>query len=284
MTGRELIAKGADSLRASEVENPEREAALALASAMGCSTAEVYIKQEIMPVESERFDEIISRRAKGEPLQLILGEWEFFGRRILLERGVFVPRPETEGLVEIVLERLRDLPLFGLEFGVGSGAICVSILAERPRFRMVGIDIDPKAIELTRKNAELHGVIGRLHLVVGEDSLEDFEKFDFIVSNPPYILASEMADLPREVRFDPPEALSGGPDGMAVISKIAELAKRRLRPAGLLAMEIHEDMGARTAEVLKENLSSIEILKDASGKERYIIAQKERDGKKYSTP
>ncbi len=276
MTVREVIRKASDSLRVSGVENPMREAAFALASVLECSSAEVYIQQDITQNELDRFEDIISRRSNGEPLQLILGEWEFFGRRILLEKGVFVPRPETERLVEIVLERLdRDSAAFGFEFGVGSGAICVNILAERPNIRMCGIDIEDAAIELTRKNAELYGVIDRIYLYSDEKSIECSSKFDFIVSNPPYVLSMEMKSLSREVMFDPVEALDGGSDGMESILKIVEIARRRLRPGGFLAMEIHEEMGAQIAAFLKNSLSSIEILRDYNDRERYIVALRE---------
>lgn len=275
MNGRDLISKGTSLLTSAGVANPAREAMFILASLFDCEPAGCYLIDQIPQSIHDKFDQILERRLQGEPLQLILGKWEFYGRPIILRQGVFVPRPETEGLVDIVLERARRKPESeGLEIGVGSGAICVNLLAEMPDLRMTGTDISKPALELTLENAQKLGVADRL-VLVGTDCADGLSAtFDFIVSNPPYVLASEMANLPAEVRFDPETALTDGGDDLETTRKIVKSANERLVPGGFLAIEIHEEMGCKILEMLSADFVRNTIIKDLAGKDRYCIAFK----------
>ncbi len=275
MNGRDLISKGSSLLNSAGVANPAREAMFILASLFDCEPAGCFLIDEIDGNTIERFEAIVERRLTGEPLQLILGKWEFYGRHIILRKGVFVPRPETEGLVDIVLERARREPESkGLEIGVGSGVICVNLLAEIPGLRMTGTDISKPALELTLENAEKLGVSDRLTLVATDCADGLSSTFDFIVSNPPYVLASEMMNLPAEVRFDPENALTDGGDDLETIRKIVKSANERLIPGGFLALEIHENMGDTVLEMLSAEFVQNRIIKDLAGKDRYCIAFK----------
>jgi len=273
LNARDAIRAALEALRAADVENSEHEARWMLAAIMKIPPSQLFSDIEIPTTALATLDDFAARRAQGEPIQLILGEWEFFGRRFYMEKGVFIPRPETEGLVELVLTRLQDkAELCGLEVGVGSGAICVSLLCESPKLTMFGTDISARALALTRKNAELNGVADRLELIAQEKITDN--TFDFILSNPPYLLSSEMDSLPREVQFDPPEALDGGADGLDIIRQIAETARVLLTNNGFVAMEIHENMAEPTVKIFADGGFTAETFSDIFGKDRYIFAER----------
>jgi len=275
MNGNDLILQGAERLETGGIENARREAIFILSSLFDCEPTGCYLIDQIPESVLYKFDQILDRRIKGEPLQLILGKWEFYGRPIILRKGVFVPRPETEGLVDIVLERAQKKPESkGLEIGVGSGVICVNLLAEFPELRMTGTDISKPALELTLENAEKLGVSDRLTLVATDCADGLSATFDFIVSNPPYVLASEMINLSVEVRFDPENALTDGGEDLETTRKIVKSANERLIPGGFLALEIHENMGDTVLEMLSAEFVQNRIVKDLAGKDRYCIAFK----------
>lgn len=275
MTGKKLIDLGTDRLESAGVENARREVMFMLAKLFDCEPAGCYIIDDVTSQTYENFSEMLDRRVSGEPLQLILGEWEFYGRPILVEKGVFIPRPETEGLVDIVLERIRRIPdPLGLEIGVGSGAICINLLAENPTLKMTGTDISESAIELTRKNALRLGVEDRLELVQCDISETGTVGFDFVVCNPPYVLPSEMEHLQTEVKFDPKNALTDGGSGLDITRRIIQTSAIILKHGGLIALEIHEEMGKKVLELLSSDFVHNHIIKDCYGKDRYAVAHK----------
>lgn len=276
MTGKELIDKATIELVDKGIENARREAMFLLASLIDCEPASCYVIDNL-PEDIEReFDEKLVRLLKGEPLQMILGEWEFYGRPILLEKGVFVPRPETELMIDVVLERLPQSPdIRGLEIGVGSGAISVNLLAERLNLKMTGTDISPVAISLSRKNARNLGVEDRFRLVQTDIAKGIEGLFNFVVSNPPYVTSSEMENLPEEVKHDPDEALHGGTDGMEVTRKIILSSIDILKPGGFIALEIHEDRGDEVLKLLSMEFGKNKIICDINRKDRYAIGYKE---------
>ncbi len=211
-----------------------------LAHLMRCSVGEVEAKvysRGIPPEILGRAEKIIrSRASTRRPLAYILGEWEFWGLRLWITPDVLVPRPETEVLVEVVLAHIEDRAVVGCEIGVGSGAISVSLLTERPRLTMVATDIFPQAVEVARKNARRHRVDSRFLPVVC-DLAECLGRCDFLVSNPPYVPREELSELAPEVLAEPRLALDGGPDGLDLIRRIVDFA-RRIRPR-FVAFEFH---------------------------------------------
>lgn len=270
MTGRDGIKLAEKRLRGAGIDDPSFEASAILAFLHKTTISESFLINNIS--DEEIFFRLVELRSNGKPLQLIFGKWEFFGREFLISEGVFIPRPETEGLVEIVLAKIpKNKKSIGLEVGVGSGAICCSLLFERPDLKMVGTDISEKAIELARENAELLDVSENLFLYKINIAEGIEEKFDFVVSNPPYILPEEMESLPREVKHDPYDALCGGIEGLEITTEIIEAAKRLLLPAGFIALEIHEEKGNRVNEILKKSFNEVAIEKDLSGKDRYAL-------------
>ncbi len=276
MTGKELLDKGTAKLVEKGIENARREAMFLLASLVDCEPTSCYVIDRLPECIEREFNEKLDRRLKDEPLQIILGKWEFYGRPILLEKGVFVPRPETEGMIDVILERLPQSPdIRGLEIGVGSGAIGVNLLAERSKLKITGTDISPVAISLSRKNALNLGVEDRFKLFQTDISTDIDGPFDFVVSNPPYITFSEMENLPEEVKHDPGEALQGGTDGMEVIRKIIQSSIDKLNSGGFIALEIHEDKGDEVLKLLSMEFEKNKIICDINCKDRYAIGYRE---------
>lgn len=271
MKTRKLIEIGKKKLIDAGIEEGELEAKIILAQLLNISQTELITHQDDIP--EKFFFDLINLRASGKPLQSVLGEWDFYGRKFFIRDGVFIPRPETEGLVELVLKYIpKGKNCFGLEIGIGSGAISCALLAEREELIMLGTDISQSALELSRKNAESIGVSNRLLLILCDIAHGIKNKFDFVVSNPPYVMREELDSLPIEVKHDPIDALDGGPGGMVVMERIAEQAKQLLKDDGFIALEIHEALGCKTMNLLNRFFTKTNIFKDLSGKDRYAIA------------
>lgn len=221
----------------------------------------------------------IMRVGAGEPVQYVLGQWDFRGHTLKVDRRALIPRPETEQLVDAVLECApvweNPHPAI-LDVGTGSGCIAISLAIERPAGRYVGFDISEEAISLARENASALGTTDRLVLVAGElaDIIEP-ETMDAVVSNPPYIATPEYDRLPPHIRnHEPRQALDGGADGLQVIEPLATDATMVLKPGGYLFMEIGHDQARPVADLLAGiGFSDVQIRKDLSGKDRIAIGR-----------
>jgi len=229
---------------------PRLEAELLLCSVLGCERVRLIARAE-EAVDSSRARSAharFARRRAGEPVSYITGWREFYGLALRVTPEVLIPRPETERLVELALERL-PAPARVLELGTGSGAIAIALATERPGLGIVATDVSEAALALARRNARDHGVEIAFVLSDWLDALGP-EQFDLIVSNPPYVAAGD-AHLERgDVRFEPRLALVGGRDGLACIREIAVRAQNRLRPGGWLLMEHGYDQGDRCVKLL----------------------------------
>ena len=285
-TVRELIGITGEYLAGKDVDSARLNAERLLADVLGLSRMELYIQYDrpVLGHELEQYRELVKRRAGGEPLQTILGETEFYSRTFKVEPGVFIPRPETERLVETATSLLapedrRLLAPVALEVGCGSGVIGVSLALEVPRLVVWATDIDPRAVELTRRNARTHGVDARLNILQGSrfDPLPDHLHggVDLLVSNPPYVRRGDLADLQREVAdHDPPAALDGGEDGLDFYHALAAGLGRWLRPGGAVAVEIGADQGEDVMKILAASgAGSPEVLQDYAGRDRVVTAQ-----------
>lgn len=249
----ENLKKACEILQKSGIAEARRDANTLLGFALQKDRTFLIAHDDYRLTEAEQklFDEIIERRAKREPLQHITGKQEFFGLEFEVDRDVLIPRPETELIVENAIEILRtkDDPRF-CEVGVGSGCISISILRNLKNASAIGLDISEKALKVAGRNAGNHRVSERLDLLISDvfEALND-EKFDLIVSNPPYISSDEIEGLQTEVKdFEPFNALTDGADGFSIIRKIIEAAPRFLNSNGFLLMEI----GFGQAEKVKE--------------------------------
>ncbi|HEX9190637.1 MAG TPA: peptide chain release factor N(5)-glutamine methyltransferase [Candidatus Deferrimicrobiaceae bacterium] len=218
---------------------------------------------------------LIARRAAGEPLQYVLGAWEFYGREFLLTPDTLIPRPETEGLAEramAVLRRKGAKPSLALDVGTGSGAIAVTLAAEIPSARVVATDISPEALRTAGKNARRHGVGGRVLFACCDmdSALKCGGRFDVVVSNPPYVADGEWESLPAGVRqHEPPRALLAGPDGLSVLRRLVAGAGELLSPGGELWCEIGAGQGAAAAALPGGPLRHLGVFQDLAGRDRY---------------
>jgi release factor glutamine methyltransferase len=278
----EILRESAEMLGENAVAEPRREAASLLAFALGRDKTFLvaHSEYELSGDEENIFRGFVLRRAAREPFQYITGRQEFYGLEFIVTPDVLIPRPETEIIVENALEflRLAVNPIF-CEVGVGSGCISVSILHELKTARAVGLDISEKALAIAGKNAEKHGVAEMLELRISDvfNQLSD-EKFDLIISNPPYISAEEVTALQKEVRdFEPLTALTDGGNGFSIIEKIVANAPRHLKTDGFLLAEIGFGQAKKVTEMFDANIwQSVEILPDLQGIPRTVRARIKR--------
>ena len=264
-------------------EHPRLSAEWLMCAATGFSRVEVYMNYD-RPLDAGELSvlrEGVKRRGAGEPLQYVTGEMPF--RHIVLKcaPGVLIPRPETEVLVDCVLEFIdkQDASQHVLEIGTGTGCISLSIAGERPGTTIVATDISEDAIALAKRNREALGCDDAVEIVQTDIAAgvegADSAAFDVLVSNPPYIPSALVDILPREVGgFEPRLALDGGADGLAVFHRIVDVAKGALRPGGLMAFELHEDclqLAAQDRQV-NEFFQDIRVVKDLTGRDRILLA------------
>lgn len=279
MTVSEILKSATEILRKSGIEQPRREANSLLAFALRKDRIFLIAHSEykISSQENGHFQSFLERRAKREPFQYIVGKQEFFGLDFAVSPDVLIPRSETEIIVENALEILREIesPRF-CEVGVGSGCISVSILHELENASAVGLDISENALKMAQKNAETHQVFDRLTLQISDvfDVLNN-DKFDLIVSNPPYISSEEMANLQMEVgAFEPWTALTDRKDGFSIIEKIIHDAPNFLKPSGFLLMEIGFGQSEKVSQMFERKIWQMsEILNDLQGIPRTVRAQ-----------
>ena len=279
----ELEAGGVD-------DDPRREAERLVCHALGVDRHELALGDDAPRLGAEeagRLARAVRRRLDGEPLQHIEGTVQFRELTLLCDRRALIPRPETEQLVERVAQWVRGETGGGgpreiermLDIGTGSGAIALSLLHEGLARRALGVDISREALQLAGQNRDrVPGVDDdRLELRLASsplwNSISSSERFDLIVSNPPYVSDAEMEDLPEEVRaYEPAVALSGGPAGMDVIREILERGARYLRPGGALFLEIGESQGdaVRRAASDAGEWGRVEVGRDLAGRDRFV--------------
>lgn len=274
-----LLDAGTGELLRAGIPEPRREASSLLELAIGRGRAFLIAHPEYRP-DAERtslYLEHIARRAGGEPFHYIKGKKEFYGLDFIVSPAVLIPRPETEMLVDrsIGLLNASAQPRF-CEVGVGSGCISIAILAHVPGASAVGLEISSEAIEIGRANAASNGVAPRFEIRRSDmfASLADDERFDLIVSNPPYIPATELAGLQREVRdHEPRTALTDGGDGLSIIRRLAKDSPRFLSPGGTLMFEFGVGQAESVLEMFPpDTWCSAVIEKDFQGISRIVIA------------
>lgn len=277
MTISESLHEATKTLRANEVAEAAREAKSLLAFALEKNQTFLiaHSEYELTGDEGTRFREFIIRRARREPFQYIVGEQEFYNLKFAVNPAVLIPRPETEILVEAAIEVLPRGGKF-CEVGVGSGCISISVLHSLETASAVGLDISEAALKVARTNAETHRVAARLELKTSDVfSNLSTERFDLIVSNPPYIRNADIENLQAEVRdYEPRRALTDEADGLSIIKKIVDDAPRFLKPEGFLLMEIGFGQAEAVGEMFDKNIwQAIEILPDLQQIPRTVKAR-----------
>jgi release factor glutamine methyltransferase len=255
---------------------PRRDAELILAHVLGCDPTALLTHPErtLSAKEAEQFETLLKRRLASEPVQYLTGTQEFFGLIFEVSPDVLIPRPETEHLVEAVLERFdRQANPRIVDVGTGSGAIAVAIAHDLPRSQVTAVDLYPAALEIARRNAERHGVIDRVTLLQADLlAAAGSTEFDAVVSNPPYIADGEVLEV-QVANYEPHPALFAGPTGLEVYERLIPQARKVLRPAGWLMMEI--GFGQQPAlQTLLGGWSEVSFVPDLQGIPRVVQAQK----------
>ncbi len=252
---------------------------------LACDRAYLYAhpERQLTADETERYDEALARRATGVPAQYITGHQEFWGLDLIVSPAVLIPRPETEHVVEAVLElakpkiveRRASPPVRLVDVGTGSGAIAIALAKEFPTAEIHATDISPEALEVAKANAARHELSSRIEFHQA-DLLNGFSpaSFDFIVSNPPYVGESEEDSVQLEVRkFEPRNAVFAGLTGVEVIKRLIPQARSALLPGGCLVFEISGTIGNRVRDLLA-GWDAVEIRNDLQGIARVAIARK----------
>ncbi len=281
-TSKDALDWTADYLARKGDAHPRRSAEWLLSAATGLSRVELYALYDrpLSPEERAAFRASIERRAAGEPLQYVTGEMPFRHLVLRVERGVFIPRPETEVLVDVAVESIKPLdePLV-VDLCTGSGAVAVSVAYEVTSACVVASDVSGPAVEAARRNALYAGVGDRVQVLQGSlfepVSRELLGTVDAVVSNPPYIPTEAVRALSEEIlAFEPMAALDGGVDGLDVARMIATEAYEWLKSGGMLAMEVDETRAQAMAAEMAADYECIEVRKDLTGRDRIVVGKK----------
>ena len=272
-----VLSWAADDLKRRGNESARLEVELLLGRVLGLDRIGLIMQSErpLTPAELGQFRELFKRRRTGEPVAYLLGEREFYGIMLRVDARVLVPRPDTERLVEVALERTRERSMLGraLDLCTGSGCVAIAFARQRPTWRVTASDISEGALAVATGNAHRSGAIRNLRLVQGSlfEGVSG-ERFELITANPPYIAAGELAELPVDVRdFEPRLALDGGEDGLDLVRLIAAQAAAHLTPGGLLALEIGADQGRKSLDILREHgYRDVELARDLGSRDRVV--------------
>jgi len=274
-----LLKIGTEILKKNKIESPQLEVEILLSFLLGIDRYRIYTdKLKVDRSFVSKFFKLIEKRRKGFPIQYITKKVNFFDSEFKIEKGVFIPRPETELLVEkiiqIYMENFYPEKVKILDIGTGCGNIAICLAKNIKNCYIKGTDISKKALRLAEENAILNGVKGKVEFKYSNIFSNIDEIFDIIVSNPPYVSETEYKNLSKEVKNEPKKALIAGKDGLKIIKKILNKAFYFLRKNGFLILEI----GKGQKEMIENmNLNGIEILdflSDYSGIERIAIFKK----------
>jgi release factor glutamine methyltransferase len=292
----EILRWSTEYFRTKGVAEPRASAELLLAHTLGVSRLDLYLRydQPLNPEELARFKALVVRRREGEPIAYLTGHREFWSLDFQVTPAVLIPRPETETLVAATLEAAKDLAviltknekrktknesLWGLEIGVGSGAVVIALAKELPGMSWVGLDLSGGALAVARDNARRHGVLHRVHFLQA-DLLAAFKPeahFALLVANLPYVPRPVWEALPREIKeFEPKEALLGGEDGLDLIRPLIRQAQRLVPGGGWVLLEVGDQQAPEVAALLEETgaYDRLETIKDFSGIERVVRSRR----------
>lgn len=276
-----LILWSADYLTGKGVEGGRLDAERLIAEALGKERLELYLQfdRPLAADELATFKPLLLRRGRREPLQYILGRTGFRELELKTDRRALIPRPETEALVGEVLAWAADREelLSAIDIGTGTGAIALSLVTEGSFERVVATDSSEEALQLARENAGAVGVDGALEFRAGSlfEPLEPGERFDIVVSNPPYVADGDAPDLAPEItEWEPPGALFAGPAGLDVIRALVMDAPDRLNEGGLLALEVGDGQVDDVAGLIRQRQAFSEpvVRKDLAGRPRVVMA------------
>ena len=266
----EVVARAAEYLGRHDVESPRETAEALLLYFLQTDRAGLHARSEGLDTRTAKlYGRALCQRCHGVPLQYLTGEQQFLDLVLGVAPGVFVPRPETELVVERSLEVLGADARVAIDVGTGTGAIALAIKRQRPEVRVLATDVSEDAVRVAAANASRHAL--DIEILRG-DLLDPVPadvrgRVDLIVSNPPYVTREEYDELPREVRLEPFEALVGGTD---VHRRLAEESPAWIRPGGWLVVEIGATQGREVATLLGDRFDRVEVLPDHNGRDRMV--------------
>ncbi len=268
-----------DILEKAGADSPAFDAISLMESVLGTKRTDITLfpEREVSKEDTDKLLTLASRRAQGEPLQYIMGHWEFFGRKFYVGEGVLIPRDDTEVVLSCTFEYLdslpKDKPLKILDLCSGSGILAITLKCRYPFAQVTAVEISDLALPYLRKNARDNNAdINIIHADIFDcvDNFTDRE-FDLIISNPPYVTDEDMANLQKEVRFEPALALAGGKDGCDFYRRIIPLYTKKLKQGGMLAFEYDGNQAQAIEAMMKQaNFGNIRIFDDIGGVHRAI--------------
>jgi release factor glutamine methyltransferase len=274
----QVLQNTADFFARKGIESPRLNIEHLLADALGKRRIDLYLEFDRTLSEKELapLREKVQRRVDGEPLQYLLGSWDFFGRAFRTDERALIPRPETEILVEIALKVIRAQPSSRnrlLDIGTGSGVLAITLALECPSLSVVGSDVSPLALNLARENAEAQGLERRIEWIESDLLKSVTGPFDFLVANLPYIPTAELPKLASEVQRDPQLALDGGSEGLAVIRRLVQDAPKVLTGGAFVILEVGFDQADQVADLMRvQKFRDISVENDYQGVRRFVTA------------
>ncbi len=279
-----MLNRAVEILAAAGIASARAEAEILLAHLLGCARIDLYLDETAPGAATAEFAGLVRRRAERVPLQYLTGEADFAGESFRVGPGVFIPRPETEVLLETAGEllagRLRGRgngeELLVADVGTGCGNLAVALTKRTASVRIMATEISPAALAAARENIRRHRREARIGLFLGDLLAPLNGKFDLIVANPPYLTRTEMAALEPEVRAEPRQALDGGEEGLDCLIRLIRESPPFLRPEGWLVMEIGDGQFGKLKEIFAETgaFSGAAHRFDLTGRERVIYARR----------
>jgi release factor glutamine methyltransferase len=273
----QVLQNTADFFARKGIDSPRLNIEHLLADTLGKRRIDLYLEFDRTLSEEELapLREKVRRRVEGEPLQYLLGSWDFFGRAFRTDQRALIPRPETEVLVEIGLKVVRAQSGRNrlLDIGTGTGVLAITFALECPNLAVVGSDVSPLALNLARENAKRHGLDDRIEWIESDLLGSVAGPFDFVVANLPYISTADLPRLAPEVQRDPRLALDGGPEGLAVIQRAVQDVPKVLAEGAFVILEVGFDQADRVADlVTAQKFRDISIENDYQGVRRFVTA------------
>ncbi len=281
----EILNQAIERLRLAGIDRPRTNAELLLGTVLNKSKVDLYLDKDriLTSDEIEKFNQYIKERISHRPVQYIIGTLEFFGLEFKVDQRVLIPRPDTETLVEVVIEQLanKENPKI-IDLGTGSGAIAITLATNLKSPFIYATDVSKEALEVAKENAKSNNVESQIEFLCGDlfEPLKnkDIEgQIDCVVSNPPYVSKDELETLPREIKdYEPIVALESTEEGIFFHEKIIEGSLDFLNKSGILALEVGLGQADKVADLIqnRKDFKSVEIKKDLGGIERIVVSRK----------
>jgi release factor glutamine methyltransferase len=277
----ESINLATEYLNGKGIESARTNAELLLAEIISCKRLDLYLlfDRPLSEIELQRYREFIKRRGSFEPLQYIIGKIEFFGLELKVNPFVLIPRPETELLVENLINQIsKEKEQLILDIGCGSGNISIALAMNSNKVNLLATDIDENSLRVAEENAANHGITDKIKFIchnILKDDLNNFPMFDFIVSNPPYVSKEDYSTLQKEIReFEPRNAVTDYDDGYKFYRVISEKASTKLKLNGKLFFEIAQGQSANIINIMEQNhYNNISVIKDYQNIDRIVYGE-----------